>query len=39
MQLELCAPEIYEMFVYKHLEKIDMLESNLLIKKNTNSTG
>ena len=36
---EICAREIYEKFVYKHLEQKNMLKISLLFKKFTNFTG
>ena len=36
---KICAREIYEKFVYKHLEQKNMLKINLLFKKFTNFTG
>ena len=37
---EICTPEIYEMFVYKHKQTIEHVKkSSLLVKKNANFTG
>ena len=36
---ETYAPEIYEMFFYKHTETIEYVKSSLLLKKNVNYTG
>ena len=36
---EICARGIFEKFVYKHSEKIELLKISLLFKKFTNFTG
>ena len=36
---EIYTTEVYEIFVYKHTEKIEYVKSSLLFKKNTNFTG
>ena len=37
--LELCALEIYEMFVYKHTETIEYVKKQATFKKTTSFTG
>ena len=36
---ELCAPEIYEMLLYKPTEAIEYVKISLLFNKNTNVMG